>query len=52
MYWSCDICDKVIYEDFRNNHLKSGFHKRSANSINRKNVITNPKPNKIDDTIK
>ena len=31
MYWSCDICDQVIFEDFRNNHLKSGFHKRLAN---------------------
>ena len=52
MYWSCDICDKVINEDFRNNHLKSGFHKRLLNSIMRKYVISNPKPNKIDDTIK
>ena len=51
MYWSCDICDKVIYEQFRNNHLQSGFHKRLANSIIRNYVITNPKPIKIDDTI-
>ena len=28
MYWSCDICDKTIYEKFRNNHLESGYHKR------------------------
>ena len=51
MYWHCDICDKVIYEEFRSNHLQPGFHIRLSNSINRKNVITNPEPNKIDDII-
>ena len=44
MYWRCDICDKVLYEDFRNNHLQSGFHKRLANSIIKKYIIINPKP--------
>ena len=44
------ICDKVMYEEFRKNHLQSGFHKRLANSIIRKNNITNP--NKNDDTIR
>ena len=34
------------------NHLESGFHKRLANSIIRKYFVTNPKPNKIDDTIR
>ena len=51
MYWRCDICDKVMYEEFRNNHFQSRFHKRLGNSIIRKNIITNPKPNKTDDTI-
>ena len=48
----CDISDKVMYEKFRNNHLLSGFHKRLPNSIIRKTIITNPKPTKIDDTIR
>ena len=26
MYWSCYICDKVIYEEFANNHLQSAYH--------------------------
>ena len=52
MHWRCDICDKVMYEEFRNIHLQSGFHKRLAISIIRKFLITNPKPNKIDDTIR
>ena len=52
MHWRCDICDKVMYEEFRNNHLQSGFHQRLANSIIRKYIITNPKPNKIDTIIK
>ena len=34
------------------NHLQSGFHKRLATSVIRKFFITNPKPNKIDDTIR
>ena len=52
MNWRSDICDKVMYEEFRNNHLQFGFHKRLANSIIRKYIITNPKPNKNDDTIR
>ena len=52
MHWCCDICGKIMYEIFRNNYRQSGFHKRLANSIIRKNIITYPKPNKIDDTIK
>ena len=36
MHWRCDICDKVMYEKFENNHLQSGFHKRLAKSIIRK----------------
>ena len=52
MYWHCDICDKDIYEEFIDIHLQSGFHKRLANSIIRRYVITNPKSNKIDDTIR
>ena len=42
MYWSCDICDKVIYEEFRDNHLQSRYHKRLANSIIRKFIISEP----------
>ena len=42
MYWRCDICDKVIYEEFRNNHLQSRYHKHLANSIIRKYIITKP----------
>ena len=52
MHWCCDISDKDMYESFRNNHLQSGFHKRLANSIIRKCIITYPKPNKIDDTVR
>ena len=52
MYWRCDICDIVIYEEFRNNHLQSGFLRRLVNLINRKYIITNPEPNKIDDIIR
>ena len=52
MHWCCDICDKVMYEIFKYNHLQSGFHKRLANSIIRKHIFTHPKPNKIDDTIR
>ena len=52
MQWRCNICDKVMYEEFRNNHLQSGFHKRLAISIIRKYNITNPKPSKNDDTIR
>ena len=51
MYWRCDICGKVKYEEFRNNPFHSRLHKRLANSIIRKYIITNPKPNKSDDTI-
>ena len=52
MYWRCDICDKFIYEEFANNHRQSGYHKQFANAIIRRYIITNPKPKKIDDTIK
>ena len=52
MHWNCDNCDKVIYEEFRSNHLQSGFHKRLSNSIIRKYIITNPEANKIDDIIR
>ena len=52
MHWGCDICDKVMSEEFRDNHLQCGFHKRLANSSIKKYIITNPKPNKIDDTIR
>ena len=49
MFWSYDICDKVIYEEFQNNHLQSGYHKHLANSIIRKYIIT--KPDGVGDTI-
>ena len=52
MLWFSDICDKVIYEEFRSNHFESGFHKRSANSIVRRYIINNPKPNKINNRVK
>ena len=51
MYWCCDVCDKVMYEELRDNHLQSGFHKRSANSIIKKCFVTDPKPTKIENTI-
>ena len=41
-----------MYEKFSNNHLNSGFHKRLTNSISRKYIILNPKPNKLGDTIR
>ena len=41
-----------MYEEFRKFRLQSGFHKRLANLIIRKYIITNPKPNKIDDTLR
>ena len=52
MHWSCDICDKVFYEEFRSNLLQSGFHKRFSSSIIRKYININPEPNKIDDIIR
>ena len=52
MYWRCDVCDKVVYDELRSNHLQSGFHKRLSNSIIRNYVITNPEPNTIDDISK
>ena len=52
MYWRPDICDKVMYEKFSNSHLQSGFHKRLANPFMRKYIITSPKPNKLDDTVR
>ena len=52
MYWRCEICDKVTYAEFRSNHFQSGFHKRLVILIVRRYIITNPKPNKIDYTIK
>ena len=42
MYCSCDICDKFLYEEFRNNHLQPGYRKRLANSIIRKYFIIKP----------
>ena len=41
-----------MYEEFRNNNFQSGFHKRLANSIIRNYIIANPKPKRIDDTIR
>ena len=52
MYWRCDICDKVINEEFRDNHLQSGYHKHLVNLVIRKYIITNPKPKNFDDTIR
>ena len=52
MCWRCDICDKIIHGEVRNNHLRSGYHKRLANSIIRRYIVTNLKPDKIDDTIR
>ena len=52
MYWSCDICDKIIFEQFKDNHLQSRYHKRLAKSVIKKNINTNPTPNKFDDTIR
>ena len=49
MYCGCDICDKVFYEEFRTNHLRSGYHKRLANLIIRKYIIV--KPNGVGETI-
>ena len=48
----CDISDKVMYEEFRNINFQSGILKRLAVSIIRKFIITNPKPNEIDYTIR
>ena len=52
MYWLCGICDKIIYEELANNHLHSGYHKRLSDSIIKRYIVTNPKPNKINDTIR
>ena len=49
MYWNCDVCDKVMYEEIRTNHLRSGYHKRLAYSIIRKCIIV--KPNGVGETI-
>ena len=47
MYWRCDICDKVLYDVFRDIHLQSRYHKRLAKLIIGNYIITNPEPNKI-----
>ena len=52
MYWRCDICDKIFYEEFANNHLQSGYHKLLSDSFIRRYIFTNPKPKKIDDMIR
>ena len=49
MYWHWTICDKVIYEEFRTNHLQSGNHKRLANSIIGKYIFVNPI--RVDETV-
>ena len=49
MYWHWNICDKIFYEEFRTNHLQSGNHKRSANSIIGKYIIVNPI--RVDETV-
>ena len=52
MFCCCVICDELIYEELRNNHLRSGYHKHLSDPIIRRYIITNPEPNKIDDTIR
>ena len=52
MHWRCEICNKIMYENSRNNHLQSGFHKCLATLIFRKYIISNPKSTKIDDTVR
>ena len=42
MYWHCNICDKIFYEEFRTNHHQSGYHKRLASLIIRKYIIAKP----------
>ena len=39
MYWCCDVCDIVLYEENRNNHLESRFHKRLAYSFIKKYIF-------------
>ena len=51
MKFHCEICDKVMNEEFRNNHLESKYHISLVNSIIRRYIIANPTPNKIDDII-
>ena len=47
MHWRCEICNKIMYENSRNNHLQSGFHKRLATSIFRKYNISNQNQQKL-----
>ena len=37
---------------FANIHLQSGYHKRLSDSIIQRYILTNPKPNKVDDTVR
>ena len=52
MKFHCEICDKVMNEGFRNNHLESKYHSPLVNSSIRRYFIANPIPNKIDDIIR
>ena len=52
MKFHCEICDKVMNEEFRNTHFESKYHSSLVNSITRKYIIANPTPNKIDDILR
>ena len=51
MHCHCEICDKIMKEEFRIKHFESKFHSSLVNSIIRRYSIPNPTPNKIDDII-
>ena len=52
LYWHCEICDKIMNENFTKNHLESKFHSSLVNSNVKRYIIPNPTPNKIDDIIR
>ena len=52
MKFLCEICDKVMNEGFRKNHLESKYHSSLVNSVIRRYIIANPSPNKFDDIIR
>ena len=52
MYWYCEVRDNITNEEMKINHLESKFHNSFVNSIIRKYIISNPPPDKIEDTIR
>ena len=52
MYWHCRICANIMIEEVKIIHLESKPHISFVNSIIRKDIISIPLTDKIEDTIK